>query len=289
MIGRAIFRPGLVLNIISLICVNGVAACGGQKGEAASGQVVATVNKGEISVHQLNFALRQRSDSAQLDAAAPSKVLDSLIDQEVVVQAALDSKIDRDPAVLLALESGRRELLVRAYLQRATESTSKPTAEEVADYYVQNPALFKERRVYVFQELDVELPAEKFAGLQAQLSALKSAQSVAQAVAASGSRYTTQEATRMPESLPLDLLGRLQNLVDGQTVVVPLARGARVMTLVSSVAAPVSQTQASPLIEQFLLNRERGLVAEAKIKALREKAEIHLSATMPAAHAPATP
>lgn len=274
--------------LMPAVCACLVAACSGRK-EPTSGQVAAVVNKGEISVHQLNFALSQRLDAPSLGASAPGAALDRLIDQELLVQAALDAKIDREPTVLLALEAGRRETLAQAYLERATGSVARPAADEVARYYADNPVLFKQRRVYVFQEIDIEMPQSNVPALEAQLGALNSAQSVARAVAATGLRNNVQQVTRTPESLPLDLLGKLAALGEGQTLVVPMGQSVRAMTLVSAVAAPVAEAQARPVIEQFLLNRRRAEAAQAQLKALRDKADIHRSPAITAVAATTTP
>lgn len=274
-------RPQSILLAIAA-CLLALTACGAKK-ESNSSQVVATVNRGEISAHQLNFALQQRPDFASLGASAPGQMLNELIDQEVAVQAAFDAKLDREPAVLLALEAGRRNILASLYLQRTTESAAKPTSDEVARYYAENPALFKQRRVYVFQELDIEMPQADVPALDAQLRSLKSAQAVSQAITASGLRYTAQQGTRMAEALPLELLDQVAALSEGQTAVMLLPQGARAMTLVSSMPAPVTEVQARPVIEQFLLSNQRRLAALAQMKALRDKAEIRISPAVTAA------
>jgi EpsD family peptidyl-prolyl cis-trans isomerase len=250
-----------------------LAGCGKDKALASS-QVAATVNQREISVHQLNFALQQRPDLAQLGDAAAPKALDDLINQEVVVQAAIDAKIDRDPNVLLALEAARRDILSRTYLERTTESATKPSPADVTRYYNEQPALFKARRVYQLLEHDIEVADDKIATLEAQVTPLKTPQAVAQFIAASGLKFQSGTSTRVPEAIPLELLTPLSALAEGQTVFVKQPRGVRALTLVSSLPAPVSEAQARPAIEQFLLNRERAAAAEAQVKALRGKAEV---------------
>jgi EpsD family peptidyl-prolyl cis-trans isomerase len=265
-----------------------LAGCSGKEATAPAGQVVATVNKREISVHQLNFALQRRTDLAPLGEAARARALDDLITQEVLVQAALDAKLERDPNILLALEAARRDVLARAYLERTTTSAGKPSADEVSRMYAERPALFKARRIYQLLEHDVEIADDKLPAFEARIDTLKTPQAVAQFISESGLRYQSAPATRVPEALPMEVADKLASLTDGQTLLVKQPKGVRAMTVVSTMPAPVPEAQARPAIEAYLANRERMAAAEAQVKMLRGKAVVERSAALePAAAASA--
>src|ERR1700722_3385297 len=81
---------------------------------AKDSQIVATVNEHEITMSQLKQALY--SSGASAAAAGPEatkQALDSLVNEELLVQKAVINKVDRDPAVVRAIESARRQVLVR--------------------------------------------------------------------------------------------------------------------------------------------------------------------------------
>ena len=95
-------------------------ACGDRPPEKkAASQVAAKVNDGEISVHQINFVLQRTPNIPAAKAeAAKRQVLESLIDQELAVQQAMEAKLERTPNVMQAIESARREILARAFIEQ---------------------------------------------------------------------------------------------------------------------------------------------------------------------------
>lgn len=260
-------------------------ACGEQKKTLAS-QVAARVNDREMSIHQLNFAVQQRPAGQVPDAAASRKVLDELIDQELAAQAALDMKLDRDPPVLMALEAARRELLARAYLERISQTTIKPSVAEVDRFYAERPALFRARRIFSFQEFDIDVAPDKQAGLEAAIEPLNSAAAVAQYLKTSGLPHVAQTTTRLPETLPMDILDKVVSLNEGKTLLVARPpQGVKAMVLVSATPAPIPEPQARASIEQYLVNIARRRAVEAQVAVLRGKAAIQYSGAPAAANA----
>ena len=55
---------------------------------------------------------------------------ETLIDQELAVQKAVELKLDRDPQVVQALEAARRDVLARAYKERVTQGVTRAGSEE---------------------------------------------------------------------------------------------------------------------------------------------------------------
>ena len=86
-------HTGLTAALVSAALL--MAACTGHKKDAT--QSVARVDGTEITVHQLKYQLqRQHVRPDQEDAAAP-KVLDQLIDEQLIVEKAEKSKMDLEP------------------------------------------------------------------------------------------------------------------------------------------------------------------------------------------------
>jgi hypothetical protein len=85
-----------------------------QKDEKSQTQVLARVNNAEITVLELNSVLSQRPDLKGDSNNQRQQALDYLVDQEVLVQKAADLKLDQEPAVLAAIEAGRRQVLAAA-------------------------------------------------------------------------------------------------------------------------------------------------------------------------------
>ena len=227
-----------------------LAGCGDKKKDKLASQTAVKVNKEEITVHQINFVLQQQRGLKPEQADAASKqILERLIDQELAIQKAEELKLDRDPRVMQQLEAAKREIVARAYLDKAGEAASKPTAEEIAKYYEANPALFKERRIYSLQEIAIEAKPEQVPQLRAQLANAKSINDFVEYLKANDFRFSANQAVRAAEQLPLASLGTFAAMKDGQTILSPSASGAQVIVLAGSRAQPVTLVQVTPAIE----------------------------------------
>lgn len=251
-----------------------LAGCGDKKEKGAS-QTAAKVDKSEITVHQINFVLQQQRNIRPEQADAASKqILERLIDQELALQKADDLKIDRDPRVVQQLEAAKREIIARAYLEKVGEAAPKPTPEEIKKYYDEKPALFKERRIYSIQEIGIEARPEQVAGLRTQLGASKNINDFVEYLKANDFKFSGNQAVRAAEQLPLQSLDAFAKMTDGQAILNQGPNGVQVVVLASSRSQPVSEEQARPAIEQFLLNDRKRKLVEDDVKAMRAAAKI---------------
>lgn len=250
-------------------------ACGDKKKDKVASQTAVKVNKEEITVHQINYVLQQQRGLKPEQAEAASKqILERLIDQELALQKASDLKLDRDPRVMQQLEAAKREIVARAYLDKVGEAASKPTAEEIAKYYESNPALFKDRRIYSLQEITIEAKPEQVAQLRAQLANAKNITEFIDYLKANDFRFAGNQAVRAAEQLPLSVVGTFAAMRDGQAMLNATPTGAQVIMLASSRSQPVTLEQATPAIEQFLLNERKREIIAKDVKALRDGAKI---------------
>lgn len=268
-------RHGLRVACITAAAAAALLAGCGDKKEKSASQTAAKVNKEEITVHQINFVLQQQRGlkPEQADAAG-KQVLERLIDQELAVQKATDMKLDRDPRVVQQMEAAKREIVARAYVEKVGESAQKPTADEIRKYYDEKPALFKDRRIYNLQELAIEAKPEQVATLRSKLAEAKNIAEFVEYLKSNDYKFAGNQAVRAAEQLPLANLDAFAKLQDGQSVMTPTPAGAQVIVLASSRSQPVSLEQATPAIEQFLLNDRKRKLVEEDIKRLRAAATV---------------
>jgi len=265
-----------------------LAACDGGR-DKATGQVAAKVNRNEITAQQINLVLQQQRNLRPEQADAASRqILERLIDQELALQKADGLKLDRDPRVVQQLEAAKREIVARAYLESVAEAAPKPTPEEIERYYAEKPALFGERRIYSIQEIVIEAKPEQGAVLREQLAASKNIAEFVEFLKAHDFRFAGSQAVRAAEQLPLASLDTFARMKAGQALLTPSATGFQVLVLAGSRSQPVSQEQARPAIEQFILNERKRKLMEDDIKQLRADAKIeYLGNFLPAAAASA--
>jgi EpsD family peptidyl-prolyl cis-trans isomerase len=265
-----------------------LAACGGRD-DAGASQAAARVNKEEITVHQINYVLQQQRGlkPEQVDQAS-RQILERLIDQQLALQKADDQKLDRDPRVIQQIEAAKREIIARAYVDKVGEAATKPTPEEIKKYYDEKPALFKERRIYNFQEIAIESKPDQVQGLREQLGAVKNIGEFIEYLKAHDFHFAANQAVRAAEQLPLQNLDAFARMKDGQAVLVPAANGVQVIVLAGSRNQPIAEEQARPVIEQYLLNERKRKLVEEDIKALRGSAKIeYIGKFVPGAASPA--
>ena len=273
---RLASRNGIMrLSLIALVSSAALLAACGDKKEKTASQTAAKVGKAEITVHQINFVLQQQRNIRPEQADAASKqILERLIDQELALQKADDLKIDRDPRVVQQLEAAKREIIARAYLEKVGEAAPKPTPEEIKKYYDEKPALFKERRIYSIQEIAIEAKPDQVPALREKLTASKNINEFVEFLKANEFKFAGNQAVRAAEQLPLQSLDAFAKMTDGQAMLNQAANGVQAGVLAGSRSQPVSEEQARPAIEQFLLNDRKRKLIEDDIKAMRAGAKI---------------
>jgi len=264
----------LKLAAVATACVAALlAGCGGDKDKAS--QTAAKVNKDEITVHEINFVLQRQQGLKQEQLEAASRqVLERLIDQELAVQKAQDLKLDRDPRVVQQIEMAKNEIIARAYVEHVGEGVAKPTPDEISKYYDAKPALFKDRRIYSLQEINIEAAPDQFDAIRAKLNTAKNLNEFVDYLKSSGLRFNGNQAVRAAEQLPLASLDAIARMKDGDSFVNRSPNGLAVLYLSGSRSQPVTVEQARPAIEAFLLNQRKTEAVQKDIKALRDGAKI---------------
>ncbi|MCR5883532.1 EpsD family peptidyl-prolyl cis-trans isomerase [Rhizobacter sp. J219] len=262
--------------VACVIAVSGtfLAGCGKSDDKPAS-QVVAKVNKQEITIHQVNFVLeQQRGLRPEQVEAARKQALERLIDQELAIQKLGEIKLDRDPRVMQQLEAARREVLARAYYERVGEGASKPSEAQVYKYYNDNPALFAERRVYRLQEWLIEAAPAQIDAVREKAQSGKALIELTDYLRANNIKFDFNQAVRPAEQLPLDSLASFAKMKEGETLIVAKPNGLQVIAMANSRLEPVELARAKSAIEQFLLNDQKRRIIADDIKALRAAAGI---------------
>ena len=221
-------------------------------------------------------AVIARVNGAEISArdTAGTQSLEKIIDRELLVQKALAAGLDRDPQVAQSIDNARRQLLAQAYLERAAAAAARSTLEEVRSFYAGNPALFGERRIYRLRELAVSAPAELVEVLRAEVARARDLEDVAAWLRQRKARFSAFSVTQPAEQLPLSQLPQLARMKEGDITVFATPLGASVVQLLHAEPAPLSEQQATPVIEQFLAARKRMEIAAAEVRKLRDSARI---------------
>jgi EpsD family peptidyl-prolyl cis-trans isomerase len=249
-------------------------ACGSEA-PVADSQVAVRINKGEISVHQVQAVLkRQPRLLADRPDAAAARVLDTLVEQELAAQAALDQGLERDPDVVQAMQLTRREVLARAYQEKLAATVSGPSSDEIDRYYDGHPAVFAQRRLYTLQEFLIEATPLQAEGLAALAKRAKNADEVANLLREAGMHHRTRRFVQAAEDVPAAVLEPLSRLERGQSMAVTQGAVPRIFSVLEVLGAPVDLRQAADSIAAYLLAERKRQRLVPAMKGLREAAQI---------------
>jgi len=137
-----------------------LSACG-KSSKAPEGQVVATVDCKDVTIHELNAEIAQIPNRG---GDAPRKLVESValarvIERKMLAEEATKRKLDKNPQFLLAKQRTDETLLVQA-LQADIQSKVKPTPRESAQKYVaDNPQVFGDRKIFTLDQIQFLRPA----------------------------------------------------------------------------------------------------------------------------------
>lgn len=249
-------------------------AAGCSDATQAPRQVAAKVNADEILVSQVNSAAAKTPAVAPLLAEQQRKqALDLLVEQQLAAQMALKQRLDRSPEVMRSLDSARREVLARTYVNQLVTRLPEPSDDQVQRYYDAHPLLFAQRRFYQLREIAMPARGAPLANLKT-LAPIASMERLEAWLRLERIEYAVSASSRPAEQIAAPVLEAVAGLKEGQTAVVENAQGVFVVRLLGSRLAPLDQAAAAPGIRKALAAEEARAAVARDLALLREKARI---------------
>ena len=250
-----------------------LAACTGHKKDAT--QSAARVDGTEITVHQINYRLqRERGLRPEQQEEAGRKILEQLIDEQLIVEKAEKNKMDLEPGAQQALDAARREVLARSYVEQAAQSVAAPSDQAMHAYYEANPDLFSRRRVYTMQEYLAKVPETQIPALRAMVEGGKPTAEVEAWFKTNNLPFRGQQSTHPAEQIPLNALKTLAAVQDGHGLVASAEDQVHVTYVTASTSAPVAYDKARQAIGQYLSIESRRKATDGNLAALKTSGKI---------------
>lgn len=270
----------MLCSILLLVIGSSLAACGNK--EKKYGQALVRVNGEEITMLQVNDEL-MRSGMKTDQEAASKKIMESLIDRELITAEAMRNKLDRTPEVVQAVERAKAQVIAQTYLQNIMAKIPRPNKAEVEDYFQKHPEFFTQRKLFEMSQLMVS--ARDFSDpLRAVIESSRSLDEVASWLDGQKIPYTRNAIARTTADLPPEMTSKLLVMPAGKLFIVNEGENSMIVGLNGIKSSPVSATAAAPQIEQYLMNKKGKEAADAEIARLRALAKIeYLNASAPVA------
>ena len=139
-----------------------VALLGGcnRSSDAPKGQVVATVNGQDITVHELNSELSFARPPADVPRKTVEQiVLARVIERKMLADVARERQLDKNPNFLLAQRRVDDGLLVQALQTDIAKKVAVPTREGAEKYIDAHPDQFGQRKIYTIDQIQFLRPA----------------------------------------------------------------------------------------------------------------------------------
>lgn len=269
----------VLCGVLLLVTAVGLSACGSK--EKKAGQTLVRVNGEEITVLQINDELKRAGVKVEQQEAATKKLLESLIDRQLIMAEAKRNKIERTPEVMQAIERAKAQIITQAYIKSIVTEIAKPSMSEIDDYFLKHPEYFTQRKQYDIQQLVIS--TKDFSDeLKSAIDSAQSLDEVAAWLDKHNVRYARGQLSRSTTDLPEQMVAKLKELQKGQLFIVNEGENSMLNSITNIKDSPVTAKDAAQQIEQYLINKKTKEVADAEIKHLRSSAKIeYLNASAP--------
>lgn len=250
-------------------------ATGDEVAATPKGQVIASVNGEEITVHQLGAEMARLTIPQANRKDIERRVLQALIERTIFQQKASDAGVDRVPAVLMNLLRSRSAILSQAYITRRMAEIEPITRQEAEEFVSKNPHMFENREYFVFDNIRT-LTADIQPEMRDELEVFGTLDKIEARLRQLGIEHRRQPRTAYSESTPLDMLNRMDELeredkvffmVGGAVTYISKLQNRRPAVLTGEAALSAAKIfLRSRENKQFLTDLRSEMVAESEIE-----------------------
>jgi len=261
----------LFCGLLAMLLAGVLAGCG--KEAKKPGQALVSVNGEEITAFQLNSELQRAGVPTAQQEAARARLLESLIDRQLLQDAAAREKIDRSPEVMQAIERAKALIIAQAYIQKRLQFGARPSKDEVEAYFSKNADMFLHRQQFDLRQLVLVQPNSTDIAERA----IRNASTIEDAsiwLKANSVQFGRNEVSPTSTDLSPELVNKLKAMPVGRLFVVNQDGRAALVTITAVKDVPVDLQVAASHIEQLLANVKNRDATAAELARLRANAKI---------------
>lgn len=239
-----------------------LAGCGKKGGEIEKGQVVATVDGQDVTVHELNAELQGANIPPNIGTEQKKQLeqmaLAQVVNRRILADIARERGLDKTPMFLLQEKRAEEQILVQMLQRQMSSAVKAPASTEIADFIAQNPDLFAERKIFSIDQIQFEAPKDP--QVLRKYQPLKTMDEVEAALKADGLQFKRAPATLDVATANPELVQQVLKMPKDEIFIIPAGR---VM-----VANRITDTKVQPLTGPQAQQLATGMIQQKKFQDL---------------------
>lgn len=242
-----------------------------------SSQVVVKVNDKEVTINELNEYLKRvpfKSKDESKVEEVKQKVLENLVEQKLLLEAAQLAEVHRSAEVISAIEIAKNKIIVDAYLNKVLSGSTIPDQKEVQDFYNDNEVLFNKRKRFIYDQYTIASSPEEVDAIVSKIKLLDEASELKPFFERLDYKYGQTREYRTTNQLPRQLVKAMSILKEGDIGFFKVLDGLVVIGLHGIESVPVTLEQAKSAVSSTLATQKRKDAVEMMVKSLKEEAVI---------------
>ncbi len=263
---KNLIYPAIILGMLS--------GCDNKTSVNNHSQVVAKVNGDEITVHQVNNELQRIKTPVSNPEALSKKILESLIDRQLLVQEAIKLNLDHTPEVVELVAAARAQIYAQAYLARKVSSIPPAKEDEVRKFMAEHPEVFSERKVLSTTDVVFSNDPSKidYDTLQTKVSNLDELKAL---LASHQIHFDILQEQIPSESMPKQALSMLNQIKVGDLLFMHDDNNKVIVRSVNSIIdAPLETSQSMEMAAKIVNERKRQQFINDELSRLKKLAKI---------------
>lgn len=235
-----------------------LAGCGKGGAEPEKGQVVATVNGKDVTIHELNAELQGANVPSNISADQKKQVeqaaLQQVVNRRILSDIARERGLDKTPMFLLQEKRAEEQILVQMLQRQMSSAVKAPTQTEIATFIAQNPDMFAERKIYTVDQIQFETPKDP--AILRKYEPLTSMDAVEAMLKQDGLQYKRAPATLDVATANPELVQQVLKMPKDEIFIIPAGRVMVANRITDTKVQPLTGDQANQLATGMMQQRK---------------------------------
>lgn len=266
-------------NLLLLLFFVILAGCVNNSGKNNLKGVAATVNGVEITEREVDYIFKQRSTSTMSATESfnlKKAILSDLVNTQLWAQKARALKLHNSPDFTLATYNAQNSVLAMMAQKKISESIKQSDVDLLNDIIRNNPKLFSQRRLYVYDEIFIDSTDKNLLEeIDKNISAKNSITQISDIIRQKKLTSSYALKTVTSDNIPDEILSALDRLTPGVPQIIRVInRFSFVLVLHGSYPYPLSGEQALEKAEYLVKTRQTESVLSTEMGSLINNSDI---------------